>query len=378
MSRLTTFYIVRHGESEWNSKKLIQGQTPHIPLTNNGKNQAKKLGDKLKSIDFDKVFSSDLLRAKQTAEIITLDKKIVVATIKALRERNFGSYTGKPVTLYLSDLKKMIEKRSQLSNDLQMNFRIHKDIETDSEIVSRLILFLRETAVAYQGKKILIVAHGGLMSALLIHLGYYTYTEIKNSHGISNTSYIVVQSDGTDFFLTDTYGVDVKGRIIEIIDIVDEENNILYQASKKQAHEKGLLHRCVMAMLVDSKGRWLLVKPRSHKQDAGQYVAPVGGHIKAGESDVDALNREVAEEIGIKGFKHKLIGRKIFNRTVLDRKENHYLVLYEIYSDDKPVLGDEAESYRYFSQEELKALMQKSPKAFGGSFHFVIKNIMKI
>lgn len=66
----------------------------------------------------------------------------------------------------------------------------------------------------------------------------------------------------------------------ERVDIVDEQDNVLYQTTKQEAHKKGLLHRTVISEVKDSKGRWILVKQSSDRQDAGQYVSPVGGHIK--------------------------------------------------------------------------------------------------
>jgi broad specificity phosphatase PhoE len=72
-----TIYLTRHGETEWNEKKLIQGHTD-IPLNTKGKKQAKLLGKQLKDIDFDVVFSSDLLRAKNSAEIIIKEKMTVI------------------------------------------------------------------------------------------------------------------------------------------------------------------------------------------------------------------------------------------------------------------------------------------------------------
>src|SRR5450830_208886 len=110
---------------------------------------------------------------------------------------------------------------------------------------------------------------------------------------------------------------------MEIVDIVDEDLNILYVISKQEAHEKGLLHKCVIAEVINSKGEMMLIKPYSYKQDAGQYVSPVGGHVSAGETDEEALRREVQEEIGMSHFIHKLKGRGIFDRHVLGRHENH-------------------------------------------------------
>jgi broad specificity phosphatase PhoE len=122
-----TIYLVRHGRTDWNEKGLIQGHT-NIALNQEGKIQAENLARELKHIKFDKVFSSDLARAKQTAEIIALEHKLSVETSKALRERNFGKYEGKHWTVLeeINEvLKKLDEKGSyrQICNPFKGNCR---------------------------------------------------------------------------------------------------------------------------------------------------------------------------------------------------------------------------------------------------------------
>jgi broad specificity phosphatase PhoE len=63
-------YVVRHGQTDWNLEGRFQGRID-IPLNEKGKNQAKKTKEKLEGIEFDKVFSSPLKRALETAQIIT-------------------------------------------------------------------------------------------------------------------------------------------------------------------------------------------------------------------------------------------------------------------------------------------------------------------
>lgn len=94
---------------------------------------------------------------------------------------------------------------------------------------------------------------------------------------------------------------------MEMVDIINQQNEVLYQTSKEEAHQKGLLHRCIIAEVIDSKGNWTLVKQASDRQDADQYVSPVGGHIKAGESETEALAREALEEMGLTSFTSKYI-----------------------------------------------------------------------
>jgi 8-oxo-dGTP pyrophosphatase MutT (NUDIX family) len=159
----------------------------------------------------------------------------------------------------------------------------------------------------------------------------------------------------------------------EIVDIVDENDLVLYQALKREAHEKGLLHRTAIAEIIDSQGHWIMVKQAPDKQDAGQYVSPVGGHVTAGETEEEGLQREAMEECGISNFKFKLIGKKIFNRETLSRKENHYFVLYEIYSDGIITLNEESVSYKLFTTQEMKDALKNTPEIFGAAFHFVVR-----
>lgn len=163
----------------------------------------------------------------------------------------------------------------------------------------------------------------------------------------------------------------------EYVDIVDENNRVLYKTTKEEAHKKGLLHRTVISEIIDSKGRWLLYIPSNHKQDAGQYVSPIGGHVRSGESEIEALKREAFEEAGLKNFKFKFIGKKIFDRFVIGRHENHFFIVYEIYTDEKPILSDETSEYKYFTRKEIKVKMRTNPKMIGGAFHFVYINFYK-
>jgi len=161
----------------------------------------------------------------------------------------------------------------------------------------------------------------------------------------------------------------------ELMDIVDKNENFIEIVSKKEAHRKGLLHKTVISEVIDSEGRWLLVKQSKDKQDAGQYVSPVGGHVTSGETDIEALKREANEELGLsEDFKFELVGKKIFNRFVVGRQENHLFIVYKIYSDQEPTINEESESCKYFTEEEMKKELKENPKLFGDAFHFVVKN----
>lgn len=160
---------------------------------------------------------------------------------------------------------------------------------------------------------------------------------------------------------------------IEYVDIVDEKGKIVSPVTKDEAHKRGLLHMTVISEVINSKGEWLLVKQASDRQDAGQYVSPIGGHVKSGESLEDALKREALEEVGLKNFKLKFVGKGIFNRKVLGRKENHYFIMYKIFSDEEPTLNSESVSCERFTVEQIKKELETNPRKFGAAFHFVWK-----
>lgn len=196
-----TLYLVRHGETDWNARQVVQGHHD-IPLNLSGEEQAKELGSRLKDIEFSAYFSSDLIRAKRTAELIALDKKIAVETTKLLREKKFGSFEGR-TRKELRDREKLI---AHLTQRKRFSYQLEPGMESDEQAVSRFITIAREIAVAYPGKNVLVVTHGGMMRALLIHFGVATY-ESASLASINNASLIKIKTDGVDFFVEETQGI---------------------------------------------------------------------------------------------------------------------------------------------------------------------------
>lgn len=201
----TTFYIVRHGETDWNAKGLLQGHV-NTKLNATGKSQAKQLAKAIQHIHFDAVFSSDLTRALETAHLIAQERNLAITTAKALREKSYGSYEGLTHQEARRALANYFQTSEKLTGLEKMKYKIYQDGESDHEAVERFITHLREIAVAYSGKTILIASHGGIMRYFLIKLGWASYEELDR-HAIKNTAYIKVESDGIDFFINETYQI---------------------------------------------------------------------------------------------------------------------------------------------------------------------------
>jgi 8-oxo-dGTP pyrophosphatase MutT (NUDIX family) len=158
----------------------------------------------------------------------------------------------------------------------------------------------------------------------------------------------------------------------EVVDIVDETGTVLRQAKKTDAHKHGWLHKTVIGYLRDGDD-WRLVRQTPDRQDAGQLVAPVGGHVRVGENEIEALLRESEEEIGTRNITYKPVGQVIFHRQVIGRDENHLFFIYKISTTDPVMLGDEAESIETFTKEKLKDSLIKRPADFGDPFYFVLE-----
>src|SRR3990167_1331844 len=142
----TTFYIVRHGQSTGNINNIIQGHLDH-PLSELGKKQAKERAKSFSNIKFDLVFSSDLLRARQTAEIIVLKHKLVVSTTHSLRERYYGKFQGLSFSALPTPIKKIFDQWQSLSSKEWLIHRIDDSVETGEEMLNRFMKFIRELAI---------------------------------------------------------------------------------------------------------------------------------------------------------------------------------------------------------------------------------------
>ncbi len=142
----TILFLVRHGETVDNANKIMQGQTQG-QLNDVGVRQAEELCNSLIDMHFDVFVSSDLKRAIDTAAILAAPHHLDVVTTPLLRERDWGSFTGR----YIPDLK---------------NAEWPDDVETLEQLLKRAGDFLNFIRTTYQGKTVLAVGHGIVNKAI--------------------------------------------------------------------------------------------------------------------------------------------------------------------------------------------------------------------
>lgn len=160
----TEIFLVRHGETEWNVQQRLQGHADS-PLTEIGHQQADALAESLKSYEFDAIYSSDLKRTTDTADKIVLKNGGCVQEDARIRERHFGVLQG------LTTIE-MAEKHPHVWQQYQSyapDYRIPEG-ESAQECLQRVVECLEELAEKHQGKRILIVTHGGVLSIFLKHV----------------------------------------------------------------------------------------------------------------------------------------------------------------------------------------------------------------
>jgi len=208
VNNFCTFYIVRHGESEDNLKGITSG-SKNPNLSENGRIQAQKRGEEFKNISFSAAFSSNYMRSQESAKLILLDDEIAIQATDALKERMWGELEGQSKKNLQGALREARDAYNKLSYKEKYRVKFAQGMESDKEMMGRFITFLREIALAYPNKNVLLITHGNIMRTFLMHLGYATPQELP-SESVKNTGYMIIKSDGVEFEVVKTVGIEKK------------------------------------------------------------------------------------------------------------------------------------------------------------------------
>ena len=166
---MTIILLARHGETDWNVQRRVQGHSD-TPLNETGRAQARALGEELAGEEIDAVFSSDLMRAHETARLVAEPRGLEVIAISDLRERHFGTLEGLTDEDIFSRYPKVLDGAPW------------GDAETQDEMAERVLEALRRIAETHPEQRVLVVSHGGPLRRVLAHCGLDARGRIDNCH----------------------------------------------------------------------------------------------------------------------------------------------------------------------------------------------------
>ena len=186
-------YILRHGKTEWNILRKLQGKTD-IPLCDEGRKMAEDAAKRYADVHFDICYSSPLIRARETAEIILKGRDVPILTDDRLSEMGFGEYEGLAKSFDIPDcpINLLFQHPEEYTEPVG-------GAESLDELYERTGSFLKEVIIPLhkEGKDVLIVGHGAMNSCIL--------TQVKGlprkdfwSHGLMQCTLMVLFDDTKD------------------------------------------------------------------------------------------------------------------------------------------------------------------------------------
>jgi probable phosphoglycerate mutase len=181
-------YFVRHGESEANTQHVISNYGSHFGLTELGRQQVHVLAERLKNLPITTMYSSPVLRAMDTADILYQSLDLPYRVSEALREYHCGLLEGK------SD-----EESWRLHRQYYEDWTLRQDYlskpeggESFVDIQQRFLPFI-ESLKRDDDDHVLLVGHGGLFHLMLPLILTNINNDFVYAHGIGHTKYIVAE-----------------------------------------------------------------------------------------------------------------------------------------------------------------------------------------
>ncbi len=161
---ITIFGLLRHGETNWNTQKKIQGWGDS-PLTENGKEKTRKWAEVLHSYGWDQIIASDLGRVRETVTILNSSLNLPVTFDERLREQNWGDWEGLTIPTIKKCFKKELSRRVAMGWDFSA-----PGGESRLAVRERVLAALLSMAEKWSGRKILVVCHQGVIKTVLYFL----------------------------------------------------------------------------------------------------------------------------------------------------------------------------------------------------------------
>lgn len=159
---MTELWLLRHGQTDWNLTGRWQGQASEAPgLNETGRKQAMAASEKMRRVAISAIYCSDLLRARQTAEILAIPFGLPVFLEQRLREINLGMWEGMPFEMIETQYPNELAARR-----LDPYHTSAPNGESPDDVAKRVLEAMNMIANKHPGQSILIVGHGITLSII--------------------------------------------------------------------------------------------------------------------------------------------------------------------------------------------------------------------
>lgn len=183
----TKLVFVRHGQSQKNVLKIRSSTKDKWPLTEQGKLHAKNIAKRLSEMGrFETIISSPVLRARQTAEIISEYLNLPILFENLISEYNYGNWNDLTEEEMAKEHKDFLEyKKHKRNTQEHFNFKLG-GAESRSDVVARIKIFLEKIKKEYPGKNLILVSHGGINGAIKMALNNSSIESFYESESIGH------------------------------------------------------------------------------------------------------------------------------------------------------------------------------------------------
>jgi broad specificity phosphatase PhoE len=171
---MTALWLIRHGQTDWNIEGRWQGQAAQAPgLNDAGRAQALGICGQLTGVHFSAIYSSDLLRARQTAELIAQQLELRVRPEPRLREIHLGLWEG----MLSADIERLYP--GELDQRARNPFYTRAPQgESPQDVADRVIPAVHAITGSHPGESVLIVAHGVSLAVIICHARHLPLDEV--------------------------------------------------------------------------------------------------------------------------------------------------------------------------------------------------------
>ncbi|HEL1767752.1 TPA: histidine phosphatase family protein [Streptococcus suis] len=191
-------YFVRHGKTEWNLEGRFQGYSGDSALLPQAFEELELLGKYLSDLPFDAIYSSDLQRAKITAEQIARANQHcqTVQTTPQLREWSFGKLEGSKMAIFRSIYPKQARA---LKHNLALFDNDLFEAESVHQVTQRMVNFV-QSLKGQDMDRVLIVSHGAILTASIHRLLGFPPAQLRHRGGLDNASVTILETSDFENF----------------------------------------------------------------------------------------------------------------------------------------------------------------------------------